>query len=170
MKNVMIVLFGCAMVTGAFASEGFQASLTPDIAIYDRTTEINGISIGVWNENPSSKFQWQFGFVNGATGDSVGIQWFVFLPSLYNYAENYTGAQIGFVNCTFNRFAGVQWGLVNYAGSLTGLQWGLVNYAKTAQNGLQIGLVNIIEDNKWFEDFPNDFSKGMVLVNWSFGE
>ncbi len=186
MKKLMIVLLGCAMVTGAFASAGFQASLTPDIAVQDRDTEINGVSIGVWNENPSPKFQWQLGFVNGATGDSVGVQWFIFLPTLYNYAENYTGAQIGWVNYASGELTGLQWGWIgNYAGDLTGaqlgavniakavdggFQWGVVNYAETANNLFQLGLVNIIADNEWFTDFPSDLAKGMVLVNWTFGE
>lgn len=168
MKKLMIISLGCAVASGAFAA-GFQASLTPNIAIHDRDTEITGASIGVWNENPSPKFNWQLGFVNGATGDSVGVQWFIFLPTLYNYAENYTGAQLAFVNYTSGTFKGAQLGVVNYAGTMTGLQLGVVNYAKTAQNGLQIGLVNIIHENEWFKDFPGDLAKGMVFVNWSFG-
>jgi hypothetical protein len=170
MKKLIVVALGCTLASGAIAkTAGFQASLTPDIAIQDRDTEITGVSIGVWNENPGPEFNWQFGFVNGATGDSVGVQWFVFLPTIFNYAENHTGAQLGFVNYTSGDFLGAQLGMVNIAGTLTGLQWGLVNYAETAQNGLQIGLVNIIEDNEWFSDFPNDLAKGMVIVNWSFG-
>ena len=44
------------------------------------------------------------------------------------------------------------------------------NYvANQTANGLQIGFVNIIADNAWFKDFPNDLAKGMVFVNWSFG-
>ena len=87
MKKLIIIALGCAVAGGVMAeSAGFQLSLTPDIAIKDRDTEINGVSIGVWNENPSPKFQWQFGFVNGTTGDSVGVQWLVLLPTFYNYA------------------------------------------------------------------------------------
>ena len=61
MKKLIVVAVGCALASGAFASKGFQASLTPDVAVHDRDTEINGVSIGVWNENPSPKFQWQLG-------------------------------------------------------------------------------------------------------------
>ena len=185
MKKLIIVAASCALVSGAFASKGFQASLTPDIAVHDRNTEINGVSIGVWNENPSPKFQWQLGFVNGATGDSVGVQWFIFLPTLYNYAENYTGLQGAFVNYTAGDFIGWQAGLVNISGSMTGLQSGTVNWTKNTKAGVQLGvvnytetvtdwcfqlgLVNIIADNEWFSDFPGDFAKGMVIANWSFG-
>ncbi len=182
-KKLMIAVLSCAVVSGMAArGAGFQASLTPDIAIQDRDTEINGVSIGVWNENPGS--QWQLGFVNGATGDSAGLQSFVFLPTIYNYAENYTGVQLGIVNYASGEFIGLQWGFVDIANSLTGVQLGavnlaqsvdggfqcgVVNYAETAHNLFQLGLVNIIADNAWFSDFPNDLAQGMVIVNWSFG-
>jgi len=179
MKKLMIVALGCALASGAMAA-GFQASLTPDVAVHDRATEINGVSIGVWNENPSPQFNWQLGFVNGATGDSKGVQWFIFLPTLYNYAENYTGgqlafvnyasgnfvgAQLGFVNIA-NTFKGFQWGTVNYCKDLTGLQLGVVNWAQHSTSGVQIGLVNIIPENSWFSD--GDLAQGMIIVNWGF--
>jgi hypothetical protein len=184
MKRLMIAALVAVLAVGAYAdSAGFQLSLTPDIAIQDRDTAINGVSIGVWNENPSPKFQWQFGFVNGATADSVGVQWFVFLPTFYNYAENYKGVQLAFVNYTAGDFTGLQWGFVNYAASMTGVQlgavnvakqatgfqWSVVNYAESAQNLFQLGLVNIIADNAWFSDFPADLAQGFIIVNWSFG-
>ena len=182
MKKLMIAVLLTATTFGATAKEaGFQMSLTPDIAIQDRDTSINGVSIGVYNENPGT--QWQAGFVNGATGESKGLQSFIFLPTFYNYAETYTGVQLGLVNYSSVEFTGLQWGAVNVANSMkgvqlgtvnwaqsaTGLQWGLVNYTATAQDLLQIGLVNIIGDNEWFSDFPNDLAKGFVFVNWSFG-
>ena len=184
MKKLMIAAVGCALVSGVYAeTAGFQLSLTPDIAIQSRDTTIKGVSLGVWNENPGS--QWQLGFVNGATGDSAGLQGFVFLPTILNYAENYTGAQLGLVNYVTGDFTGLQWGAVNYASSLTGVQlgiancatkvdggfqWGLVNYADTAHNLFQLGLINIINGNEWFKDFPSDLAKGFVIVNWTFGD
>lgn len=183
MKKLMIAAAACALTAGSFAeTAGFQLSLTPDIAIQDRDTEIKGVSIGVWNENPGS--QWQIGFVNGTTGDSSGLQGLLIYP-LYAYAENHTGAQISLVNYASGEFVGLQWGAVNYAQALTGMQWGLVNigkevdgafqwgfvnYAETAHNLFQLGLVNVIADNEWFSDFPSDLAKGMVIVNWTFGE
>jgi hypothetical protein len=196
MKKVLIAAAACALVSGSFASEGFQASLVPDVAVHDRDTEINGVSIGVWNENPSPQFQWQFGFVNGSTGDSVGVKWFIFLPTIFNYAENYTGlswgfanyasgdfvgaqwgavnitagdfvgAQWGAVNVTGGSFTGFQWGAVNYCQDLTGLQLGVVNWAQRSTQGIQIGFANIIPENEWFSD--GDLAKGMVFVNWGF--
>lgn len=185
MKKFMIVALGCVLATGATAkTAGFQLSFTPDIAIQDRDTIINGVSIGVWNENPSSTFHWQFGFVNGATGDSTGGQWAVLLPTFYNYAENHTGLQWGFVNNTSGKFVGWQNGWIfNYANTFVGLQsaavnisqmgsgvqFGFVNYTASAHNLFQVGVVNIIADNPWFSNFPQEFAQGFVLVNWSFG-
>ena len=180
MKKLMIAVLACSVASGVMAA-GFQMSLTPEIAIQDRNEEINGVSIGVWNENPSPQFQWSFGFVNGATGDSVGVQWFVFLPTIYIYAENYkglqwgwvnntsgefTGAQFGVVNVTQGKFTGFQWGGVNYAADLVGLQLGVVNWAQKSTSGVQIGLANIIPENEWFKD--GDFGKGMIIFNWGF--
>lgn len=187
MKKLMITALGCALVSGSFAgSAGFQLSLVPDVAIQDRTTEIRGLSLGIYNENPGK--QWQIGLVNGATGDSAGFQSFipfVFFPAIYNYTENYTGFSLGLVNYSSGEYTGLQWGAVNYANQLTGVQlglanigkqidggfqWGLVNYAETAQNLFQLGFVNIIADNTWFSDFPSDLATGFVFVNWTFGE
>ncbi len=76
MKKLAAVALGCVITAGAYAeTAGFQLSLTPDIAIQSRDTTIKGVSLGVWNENPGT--QWQIGFVNGATGDSAGLQWLV---------------------------------------------------------------------------------------------
>lgn len=181
MKKLMIVTLVLATASGVMAA-GFQLSLTPDIAIQDRDTEIKGVSIGVWNENPGS--QWQIGVVNGATGDSVGLQGPI-IWTLFNYAENHTGMQWGLVNYTSGDFTGLQWGLVNYANAVTGVQWGgvniaksvdggfqwgVINYAESAQNLFQLGLVNIIQDNAWFSDFPSDLAQGFIIVNWTFGE
>jgi hypothetical protein len=185
MKKLLVAALITATAIGAYAENtaGFQLSLVPDIAIQSRDTTIKGVSLGIWNENPGS--QWQAGFVNGATGESSGLQSFIFFPTFFNYAESYTGVQMGFVNYASADFVGLQWGAVNYANSLTGVQWGavniassvdggfqwgVVNYAETANNLFQLGLVNIIADNAWFSNFPSDLAQGFVFVNWSFGE
>jgi hypothetical protein len=182
MKKAMVCLLIAITATGTVAADsaGFQLSLVPDVAIQDRDTEINGVSIGVWNENPSPNFNWQFGFVNGATGDSVGVQWFIFLPTFFNYAENYTGVQLSWVNYTSGSFVGFQGGAINIAGPFKGFQWGavnvcqdlsglqlgIVNFAQRSTSGVQIGLANIIPGNKWFSD--GDLAQGMIFVNWGF--
>jgi len=185
MKKLMLITIIAAATAGVFADEnikGFQLSLAPDLATQSSDTTINGISLGVWNENPGT--QWQLGFVNGATGDSAGLQSFVFLPTFYNYAENYTGVQMGFVNWAFDKFKGVQFGALNAAGDLFGLQWGTVNCADNTTTGVQLGLfnytktvtdwafqlglINIINENDWFTGLPCGLAKGFVFVNWCF--
>ena len=43
---------------------------------------------------------------------------------------------------------------INYASRLQGLQLGLVNMAMTAEEGVQIGVINIIsQTDKWFSNF-----------------
>jgi len=125
MKKVIIATLVATVTSmGIHAeTEGFQLSLVPDVALHDRTTEIKGVSFGLYNENPGS--QWQIGLVNGAPGESKGFQSFIpfiFFPAIFNYAESYTGAQLGIVNWVSEDFTGAQLGFVNGAADLTGLQ------------------------------------------------
>jgi len=185
MKKILVFM-GVAMVAiGAMAgSKPIQLSLTPDIAIYDRSETINGLSLSIWGENPQTAFA--LGLVNGSTGQSAGLS-----VGILNYADSYKGLQWGVVNYTEQDFSGwqggplcglvvsvvnytggtmtgFQCGVVNYAGRLTGLQLGVVNYAATAASGVQIGVVNVIPTNEWFTELPDNLAPGMVLVNWRF--
>jgi hypothetical protein len=154
----------------------FQLSLTPDVAIYPRTTEVDGVSIGIWSENPQKGFT--LGIVNGSTGDSqgfslgivnydesyIGVQW-----GLVNYSsDKFIGWQDGWVNISRGYFKGFQHGYVNVAEEFHGFQLGWINYADNLNNGLQIGLINIAVNNPWFTDFPDKLAKGFPIVNWSF--
>ena len=149
MRKLVLVLLGCLIATGAFAeTKGFQLSLIPDVAIYSKTTYIKGASINVWGENPQNAFA--LGLINGSTGNSSGFS----LGLLVNYADSYRGFQIA---------------PINYASRLQGLQLGLVNMAMTAEEGVQIGVINIIsQTDKWFSNFPNEVAPGMVFVNWRY--
>lgn len=178
MRRLMIILAGITLTTGAMASgKPLQISLTPDIAIHDRTERIEGLCLSIWGENPQTALA--LGIVNGSTGQSAGLSWAFIL----NYADDYTGIQWapinytkgnflgwqgGFVNYTGGHMKGLQTGTVNYAGRLTGLQLGLVNYAETAETGVQLGLVNLIPENEWFTGLPNELAPGMIFVNWRF--
>lgn len=165
MKKIVLTLICCFFATGAYAATSpFQLSLTPDLALHSKTTQINGVTLNVWGENPQRALA--LGIVNGSTGDSSGVS----LGLLANYAQNYTGAQLAFIgNYTSGTFSGLQWAAFNYAGNLNGLQLGFVNVAKTSQQGLQIGLVNIMQETKtWFGNFPHSVAPVMVLVNWRF--
>jgi hypothetical protein len=176
-----ILLLTCLVIfmaaSQAMASAGVQASLTPDIAVWARGTQIEGVSFSIWGENPQTSFA--LGLVNGFNDMSKGCA-----LGLFNYADSYTGFQIGIpINYTEGNFSGGQLGLfnytvgtmqgiqligVNYAGRLKGVQIGLINYAAEVESGVQIGLVNIIPRNAWFTRFPDEIAPAMVLLNWRF--
>jgi hypothetical protein len=178
MKKILIatVSLTIASTAGLMADEPFfQASLTPDIAIYSKNTEIHGLTLSIWGENPQHGVA--LGFVNGSSGDSGGFAW-----GLVNYSESYTGVswslvdinntsfkgwQSGWISISQGEFTGFQSGLINYANKFNGLQLGLVNYAENL-HGVQIGLANIAINNPWFTDFPDKLATGFPIVNWSF--
>lgn len=178
MKKTLTVLGFVLMATGVMAGNTpIQCSLTPDIALYDRSTMVEGLTLSVWGENPQTALA--LGIVNGSTGESAGLS----LGLGLNYAGSYKGVQLapinyvmgdflgwqaGLVNYTEGAMKGLQVGVVNYAGQLTGLQLGWVNFAADAQTGVQIGLVNLIPKNQWFTGMPDELAPGMVLVNWRF--
>lgn len=184
MKTLLTILACVIGTNSVMASEPIQLSLTPDIALYDRSESIEGLSLSIWGENPQSSLA--IGFVNGSTGESGGLS-----IGLVNYAASYTGLQWSFVNLTEGDFTGwqggpiggllvaavnftggtmtgFQGGFVNYAGNLNGLQLGFVNYAETQESGVQIGVVNIMPENEWFSKLPDELAPGMILVNWHF--
>ena len=175
MKKQLVI---SAFIVGAaslHAEEVFQASLTPDLAIHSKTTEINGLCLSIWGENPQHALA--LGFVNGSTGDSGGLSW-----SLVNYADSYTGVawgvvnvsknqfvgwQCGFINVSQGSFVGLQSGGINVAKEYNGLQWGFVNYSENLR-GVQLGFINVAMNNPWFKEFPNKLATGFPIVNWSF--
>jgi hypothetical protein len=178
-KLLVLICLGIFMVVAGQASaeewQPIQLSLTPDIAIFDRSTRIKGFSLGIWSENPQDAFA--LGIVNGSTRSSAG-----FSVGAVNYADSYTGVQfsafnyakedftgwgVGVANVAKGTMKGLQMGAVNYAGSLSGLQLGAVNYAEKASGGVQIGAINIIRENTW-SDFPNGLGPGMIIFNWRF--
>jgi len=165
MKKILLVIIICFFSTASFAeTKGFQLSLTPDVAIQAKTTQIEGLSLGLWSENQQNALA--FGIVNGSTGDSSGLA----ISLLANYSENYKGAQLAWIaNYAQGHVKGLQWAAFNYAASLHGLQLGFVNYAEKSDKGLQVGFINIMnETRKWFGNLPNEVAPGMVFVNWRF--
>jgi hypothetical protein len=162
-----------AGTTGLLADESaFQASLTPDIAIHPRTTQINGLALNIWGENPQSSLN--LGFVNGSTGDSQGLSW-----GLLNYADSYTGVEWAWINVSREKFYGWQDAFINISqGTFTGLQSGWINVAQEFEglqlglaetlDGVQIGFVNVALNNPWFTGLPDKLATGFPVVNWSF--
>jgi hypothetical protein len=146
----------------AMASKPIQLSLTPDIAVHDKSTHIAGLTLSIWGDNPQTSLA--LGFFNGFSGMSKGAALGIFL----NYADDYKGVQLGSVNYVEGTMFGVQLGFVNYVESFKGVQLGLLNYADAVNEGLQIGLINLMPQNRWFSGFPDELAKGMILVNWRF--
>ena len=170
-----IALFSVGVSAG---TKPINLSLTPNIAIYDRSETIEGLTLSIWGENPQTALA--LGIANGSTGQSAGLSWALVL----NYADDYKGIQWapinyttgdflgwqkGFVNYVGGSMKGLQVGAVNHAGSVTGLQFGFVNFAEDADAGVQIGIVNIIRQNtRWFSGLPEEVAPAMILVNWRF--
>jgi hypothetical protein len=176
MKKLFLITTLAISATGLQAEDSaFQASLTPDIAVYAKTTQINGLALSVWGENPQSALA--LGFVNGSTGESQGLSW-----GLVNYADSYTGVAWAFANISQQRFYGWQNGVINYSqGTYTGLQTGFVNitqdchglqagFVNYSENlrGVQLGFLNLAMNNPWFNEFPDKLATGFPFVNWSF--
>lgn len=173
----MLAITLAVFTSESAASEPIQLSLVPDVAIHDRTTQIEGLSLGIWSENPQSALT--LGIVNGSTGQSSGFSW----AYLINYSDSYKGVQwapvnyvkgsflgwqSGIVNYSDDSMHGLQTGFINYAGHLKGLQLGFLNYAERVDKGVQIGLINLMPENEWFSGLPDELAPGMVFVNWHF--
>lgn len=119
-----------------------------------RVDEMWGLS-GAWIYARSNELRGVQGAIYNVTNDVKGATF-----SVVDYNKGtFVGAQFGLVNLS-NNMKGLQWGFYNQAERLTGLQLGFVNYIKRIDRGLQIGLVNIIEQNGWLPV--------MVLVNGKF--
>jgi hypothetical protein len=157
---VTVLITACAMAD----TKPINLSLTPEVAVYDSSTFIKGLTLSIWGENEQSSLA--FGIVNGTTGDSSGLS----LGFLLNYADNYKGAQWAPVNYTKGNFLGWQAGCFNYVGGKAkGLQTGFLNIAEKADSCVQIGLVNLIHSNgEWFSELPEELAPGMIFVNWGF--
>ena len=187
--KIPLLLATVLVVTTGLSSEDyrsddyrrFQLSLTPQVALFPRNTEIRGVSLNIWGENPQQGAA--IGLVNGSTGESSGFSW-----GLVNYADSYRGVSWALVNyskseftgwqggilflpCVVNvsqgKFSGFQEALVNYGEDFYGFQLGVVNYSENL-HGLQVGLVNIAANNPWFKEFPDKLAPGFPFVNWSF--
>ena len=137
-----------AQADTAPGAKAFNASFwAPDMQMVPASEDIKGVRLQVYGENKNVT-GWDAGFANSVTGDMNGAQWFVFLPTVYNYVGGkLNGAQLGIVNQYGKEVNGADLGLVNYsraaASELNGAQLGLVNLGcKTDVYGAQLGFVN----------------------------
>ena len=148
--NQLKVLFICAIVSlsasSTFAAHKvFQASLTPNVAILDKSERIEGLTLSFWGNNPQNALA--LGIINGTSGESGGLS-------------------IGFANYG-NIYRGIQIGAINSNKEIEGLQIGVICYTKKTVSGIQIGLINIIKQNKcWFGNFPMELAPVMIGINW----
>ena len=177
MKKLFLLTSFLAGAAIAHAEDAaFQLSLTPDIAIHSKTTQINGLALNIWGENPQHSLN--LGIVNGSTGDSVGLSWAFIANSADSYTgvqwrllnvsrSNFLGWQDGVLNYSQGKFTGLQSGWINIAQEFHGLQLGLLNYSENLR-GVQIGFVNVARNNPWFTEFPNKLATAFPIVNWSF--
>ncbi len=154
--TICMMLFISAKETSA-QDKPIQLALFNPIQIFDENTSITGLRISLLYGKNKTVSGLDWGLVNHTTsGVSKGVQF-----GLVGIVEaDFIGWQDNGVNITHGNFEGLQWGLVNYAGSVSGVQLGLVNYASNMKKGLQIGLVNIIKTGGQFPVFP--------IVNWAF--
>jgi hypothetical protein len=156
--SVLVLVFSLSLSYKTFAQEKpVQLSLFNPIQLYGENTSIVGIRINILYGKNSSVTGLDLGFVNhNVSGVSKGVQ-FGFVGIV---ESDFVGWQDNVVNITRKNFEGLQWGFVNYAGTVSGVQIGIVNYAENMKKGLQIGLVNIIVQGGQFPIFP--------IINWAF--
>ena len=102
----------------------------------------------------------QDGFVNVAKNRFCGWQY-----SFFNFAKEVDGLQCGFwaiigVNVAEGALNGCQIGIVDYTRTLNGCQIGILNYAAKIESGVQIGIVNVIDQG--------GFAPVMPIINGKF--
>lgn len=145
-QTLILCIIAFVITSNAFAgSKGFQASLAPGIALYNRNQQIDGLTLSVWGENPQTSLA--LGIINGTAGNSGGLS-----LGFVNYGKVYKGVQLGFINAD-KELHGAQLGFLNInEGNKTGFQFGLLNFIKT--------------NKKWFSNFPNEIAPFMIFINW----
>ena len=179
MKKIisLFTLLATVQCAQAHAQVPFQASLTPEVAIYNKDATIGGLALNVWGENEVRGLD--LGFVNVQKGDSAGLTWSLLGGTVENYKgvilggfyTRSTGEVLGWqsalVNFSDGELKGLQSGLVNFAQDVTGVQFGLFNCSQRL-NGVQVGLVNVVAQNSWFRHLPGELATGFPFINWSF--
>jgi len=117
---------------------------------------INGAQVsGVLNTNLHEMTGLQLaGVANIQTGKITGCQ----LSGVYGIASDVKGVQLsGVMSHTTHNVSGVQISsILNKAKKLNGLQFGIVNIADSIENGVQIGLFNIVKNGYHAFEFTKD--------------
>ncbi|MGD0744239.1 MAG: hypothetical protein ABSA45_03700 [Verrucomicrobiota bacterium] len=123
----------------------------------------HGLTIGIVNGSTGDSAGFSWGVINYADSYS-GVSWGLLNVS----SSSFVGWQHGWINVSQGTFAGFQSGWVcNFAEEFHGLQLGFLNYAGNLQ-GVQLGFINIAANNPWFDEFPDKLATGFPIFNWSF--
>jgi len=161
-RNKLLSILAIGLLLAFSAKDVFsqdkpiQIALVNPIQIFNEGTSITGLRINILYGKNTRVTGLDWGLINQTTsGVSKGVQF-----GLIGINEaDYVGWQDNGLNITSGSFEGLQWGIVNSAGTVNGVQIGLVNYAANMNKGLQIGLINIIKHGGQFPFFP--------IVNWA---
>ena len=106
-KVFAVCLIASTITSSAFAAHKvFQASLTPNVAILDKSERIEGLTLSFWGNNPQNALA--LGIINGTSGESGGLS-----IGLANYGNIYRGIQIGAINSN-KEIEGLQIGVICY--------------------------------------------------------
>lgn len=112
------VVFSFALLSSMKAQDKpIQLALFNPVQIFDENTSITGLRISLIYGKNSQVSGLDWGLVNHITsGVSKGVQF-----GLVGIVEaDYMGWQDNGVNITKGKFEGLQWGIVNYAGTVSG--------------------------------------------------
>lgn len=151
-----ITLLALLVASGASAEgdKPINLSLFPPVQIFDESTSITGLRLGVYSYN-ADVTGLDVGIVQRTSGHMKGVQW----AAVGLAHGGFTGWQNSWINYAEAASTGFQWGTVNYAETFSGFQLSLVNIAENL-NGLQIGIFNLAKNKEKFSWLP--------IVNWHF--
>ncbi len=131
------------------------ASGADKTVVYGVNTDLTGLDLSLVGVNRGSVLGIQWAAVGLVEGDFTGWQAGIF----HTTGGNFSGFQSGIYNGVATG-TGFQWGFINTADQFSGFQLGFVNITESMTSGLQIGLVNIINNKDKLKFFP--------IVNWKF--
>ena len=171
-KLLMLAVLVATLGITAAAESPIKLSLYDNIAwpktndtnivlglVDSNTPTVKGVALTIGSTRVNDMTGLSWAWIYTRSNNLTGVQW----GGFYHVTKNVTGVTGGLVNHNKGKFTGVQFGLVNLANNMkgvefgfynqaermSGLQLGFVNYIKRIDCGLQIGLVNIIEQNGW---------------------
>jgi hypothetical protein len=139
------VSFAYPLGTNGASSLDYSNNISLNI-LFGLNGGVNGAELGgVFNFNKGDvKWAQLAGVSNINAGDTSGVQ----LAGVFNINTGDTsGVQsAGVFNVNLKDFSGFQIGVLNYSRKLRGVQLGVVNITGNSEEGVPIGLVNIVKD------------------------